>query len=142
MVKSNRKTKDEEVIDLTQDNIILSPEQIPSLSMGDITNKEEALSKIAILLAQPERRKMMSELTKEQIMLLSCLYATSEGLKDDYSEISKIIERFCDEYLELMISSSRKGRREIMKIAASLNQEYERKSLMSRMNPFGWFGRG
>lgn len=134
------KKEKEEIIEIPEE--ALRPEQIPDVSMFDVATREEALSKVAILLAQPERKKMMSELTKDQIMLLSCIYASSQGLNNEYPEISKTLNRFCDEYLELMISNSRKGRREIMKVASSLSAEYERRGMLGRMNPINWFGRG
>lgn len=120
---------------------VLAPEQLPDFSTFDVATREEALSKVAVLLAQPERRKMMSELSKEQIMLLACIFAVAEGLKNDYPEISATLERFANEYLELMISYGRKGRKEIMKVASSLSMEYERRSLLGRINPLNW-GRG
>jgi hypothetical protein len=122
----------------------LTPEEVAALrtEYGGITTREEALSKVAILLADPERRKMMSEINKKQVIRLAKLLAVSEGLKAGYPEVSSTLDRFVNEFLELMISNKRLGRKEILKIAASLNYDLQQRGMMSRMNPLTWFGRG
>jgi hypothetical protein len=142
MSKRSKEVKEEEIIDLTDQEAILMPSQIPDMSLGDVSTKEESVAKVIILLAQADKRKMMSEVKNEdRIIKLSCLYTASEILKDDYKEISRGYERFCDEYLELMISLGRKGRKEIGKVAASLSAAEEKRGMFSRLNPFMW-GRG
>ena len=82
---------------------------------------DEALAKVAMLLAKTEYPKMLSEVNDSEIRLISALYAVAERTKN------VMIINFLLYFLQLRVSHKRKGREEVLKIAQSSKNESDAK---------------
>lgn len=90
----------------------------------DNLNIDEAMGKIALLLSDPEKIKMHSELAPQEIGKLSALYSVDNHLNKIYGVKKNertVLRTFCDEFITERISKSRKGRKEIVDMVKANN---------------------
>lgn len=84
---------------------------------------DEAFAKIAMILGETKRPKILSELDDYEIKLCAALYSVSEKTKN------KLVSDFLDNFLLLRVSHHRQGRKELLEIAKAGRENSE-----SRMN--------
>lgn len=78
--------------------------------------REEALAKVAMILARVENPKIMSELSLPEVSLISALQV--------YGEIYdfEAIKNFTNNFLQHRVSKDRMGRKEILEIASEVRR--------------------
>jgi 3-polyprenyl-4-hydroxybenzoate decarboxylase len=101
---------------------ILKKEQAPiSINLGDESDDamsfDEALSRVALILAETRTPKLLTEVDDEEIRLCAALYATSENLAMFDVTQEKMIQSFLLNFLQLRVSNKRLGRRELLEVA-------------------------
>ena len=91
---------------------------IPSIDLDaeDGLSIDEALAKVAMLLAQVKDPRVLSEVSEEEIKLCASLYVVAEKMED------KMLASFLLNFLMLRVSKKRKGRDELLQIARSARE--------------------
>lgn len=105
--------------------------QLPTVDVGeDFENLtvDEALAKVAMILAQTKEEKTLTELDDNEIKLCASLYAVADKTHD------KMITSFLMNFLRLRVSHKRQGRKELLEVARSGQQREELRS--SRLKQF------
>lgn len=80
---------------------------------------DEALSRVALILAETRSPKLLSEIDDMEIRLCSALYAVSESVAMFDVHQEKMILSFLNNFLQLRVSNKRLGRRELLEVAKS-----------------------
>jgi hypothetical protein len=89
----------------------------------DATTKEEALAKVAVILAETRDPALMTELYNNEIKIISRAEAIHSGLKNP------MLHEFLREFKRHRVSLARKGRKELGEMAKGINEREVR-------NPF------
>lgn len=110
------------------------------LDEDEALSAEEALAKVAIILAKTESPKLLSELDDYEIKLSAALFAASENIKMVDVMEEKMIQNFLLNFLMLRVSHKRQGRRELLEIAKSARDQPEQRFSKLR-NIFGVGGK-
>lgn len=87
-----------------------------------VFGSEEAFARIAIQLMETDKLHMMSDITAEEINILTSLQTLSDFLG------SKIIDKLINYFLLFRISKERKGRNELSAVALASRDEGGRRS--------------
>lgn len=92
---------------------------------------EEAIAKAIMTLARTESPDLLTELNEKEIKILSRIVT--------YSEIFgvSILQALAKNFMRLRVSTTRKGRTEILGIAKSAREEQEAKSKLKKLLTFG-----
>lgn len=106
-------------------------EEIESADESEIITHDEALAKIALILAKAENKKMLSEVSDYEAKSFASLYAVSQRTENH------MLKTFLDSVLELRVSLKRKGREEMMNIARAARKEDEMQLKIRKMFS-GW----
>lgn len=77
---------------------------------------DEALAKVAMLLANVKEPRVLSEVNEEEIKLCSALFVVANRMQD------KMLADFLANFLLLRVSKKRKGRDELLQIAKSARE--------------------
>jgi len=97
------------------------PKEEPVQETGEeVLTTEEALAKVAMLLADTKNPKLMSELSMHEISSIAVIDTIATQTNN------KTLNDFVNNFLRYRVSNSRKGRKELMDIATSIRQEPER----------------
>lgn len=100
------------------------------LSEDESLTIDEALAKVAIILARSDKIAILTELDDREIKLCAALYTIADRTKD------VMIANFLLHFLELRVSKARKGRSELLEIAKSAREQPEQRFSRLR-NLFG-----
>jgi hypothetical protein len=116
-----------------QQKIEAPPEydEMQSSGEGEIVTQDEALAKIALILARAENKKQLSEVSDYETKALASLYAVAQQTDN------RMLKIFLDSMLELRVSHKRKGREELMSVAKATRQQDE-SALRIRKMFSGW----
>ena len=101
----------------------------------EVLTSEEALAKVAMILARTDNPKLLSELNLYEISSVAVIQSVADETKN------RILQEFIKNFLYFRVSSGRKGRKELMEIATAIKQEPE-KGMMKVRKLLGWGGRG
>jgi len=93
-------------------------EEVPTSDESEIITHDEALAKIALILAKTDNKKMLSEISDYEAKSFASLYSVASRTNNT------MLQAFLDHMLELRVSLRRKGREELMSVAkASRTQD-------------------
>jgi len=106
-------------------------EEVQAMNEGEIVTQDEALAKIALILARAENKKQLSELSDYEAKSFASLYAVSGRTSNT------MLKTFLDSMLELRVSLKRKGREELMSVAKATRTE-DQSALRIRKMFSGW----
>lgn len=101
-------SKKEDIMPIPAVNVDLDSDESMSI--------DEALARVAMILAKTENKKILSEVTDYEIRLISALFTIAKKSKND------LILDFLENFLLLRVSHKRKGRDELLKIAQSARE--------------------
>jgi hypothetical protein len=96
---------------------------LPSINLDDDEGLtvDEALAKVAMILAGVKEPRTQSEIDEPEIRALASLHVVAEKMND------KMLKSFCNEFLLLRVSKNRKGRGELLDIARASRDIPEQK---------------
>ena len=96
---------------------------LPSVNLDDDEGMtvDEALAKVAMILASTKDTHTLSEIDEPEIKNLSSLMVVAHKMSDD------MLKQFCTNFLRLRVSKSRKGRTEMLDIARAAREIPEQK---------------
>jgi len=88
-------------------------QNLPSINIEDDEGLtvDEALAKVAMILASTKEPKTQTELDEPEIKALASLIVVAHTMKD------AMLTKFCTEFMLLRVSKARKGRQELLDIA-------------------------
>src|SRR3972149_3623506 len=106
----------------------LSPLMLVNMALDDkkedageeVLTTEEALAKVAMILAKTENPKLLTELSIEEIVSISVLASIAEKTENH------MLKDFLNNFMYLKVSHQRKGRKELLDIAKSIREEPEK----------------
>ena len=106
-------------------------QDIETSGTDEIVTQDEALAKIALILAKAENKKQLSELADYEAASFASLYSVAEKTEN------KMLTSFLNSMLELRVSLKSKGREELMSVAKATRKEDEA-ALKIRKMFSGW----
>lgn len=99
------------------------PNTLPSINLEEDEGMtvDEALAKVAMILAQTKNPTTQTEVDEPEIRAIACLMVVADKMND------KMLKNFCNQFMLLRVSKSRKGRGELLDIARASRDVPEQK---------------